>query len=197
VGLGRIATRTTQLLAIEGRSYEKLESRFAPSSRNKIRKGRRLALATSSGTDSQLIGDFWNLYRLSSARWGYREAKYSEAFFAAFAGCGSATFRLAYAEERPVAGILVFSLGSQDFYWASAYDRSLARYSAVNVLIAEAIQAAAQRGAAFFNFGPSERLEGVKAFKLSFGAREWSYGVYCAANPFIRAALRQAYRRAH
>jgi hypothetical protein len=119
----------------------------------------------------------WDAYRAlgeaTRARWGERAAAaHPPGLLAELARVGEPGVRLwlARAGDRPVAGALCLHGPRHVAYWHGAADARAFPLRPVHALLAAALQDAAARGFAWFDFGPSGGLEGVAHFKRGFGA---------------------------
>ena len=191
----KLVSCSTHLIKLMGRSFSDIESaHFNSDLRYSIRRAKRSGLELRSGNDLKIIEEFYELFALSSLRWGQRTPKYPRSFFQGLEGAAWVTFHLAYLEKVPVSGVVIARLGGQDLYWFGAMDKKHTRLCAGHLLIAKALEEATLRGASWFNFGASGKLHSVRKFKESFGARSFPYGIYYAGNHLIGQMLRLLYR---
>ena len=133
---------------------------------------------------------YYSIYEASSRRWGYAAPPYPRSLFrelGALQGTG-VDLKLALVGAMPVAGIMLFEGKQSTLYWSGAMLKEYAPYCPNNALVKVAIEEACRRGRRRFDFGSSGRLEAVRRFKASFGARQTPSPSYHFASRRYRLA---------
>ena len=118
--------------------------------------------------------NYFTVYEDSLNRWGKNTTlAYSWHLFETIMRRASPDIRLWLAkyEGLVIAGALCFYSPTHVVYWHGAALSSHFKLRPVNLLMYEAIRDAAGRGFKWFDFNPSGGLDGVRAFKRSFGAQ--------------------------
>jgi CelD/BcsL family acetyltransferase involved in cellulose biosynthesis len=136
-------------------------------------KARREGVETACATSEEEWKEYFLIYQNSLQRWGDKATlAYSWDLFEGIFRRRSPNVRLWIARHqgRMVAGALCLYSPSHVVYWHGAALDSHFKLRPVNLLIHDAIHDACERGYKWFDFNPSGGLEGVKAFKRSFGA---------------------------
>lgn len=168
--VGSVTTATTHILDLT-LGYEEIWAyRFPAKTRNMCRKAERggVSVARESGQDA--VTAYQALYRASALGWGYEEPPYPERLFASLLGTEHAELWLARSEEKAVAGAVILG-GSVDLlYWSGAMDREFRHLAPSNAVLRAVIEDSCDRGFEYLDFGSSNGLSGVEAFKRSFGA---------------------------
>jgi hypothetical protein len=171
-GLGSLTEGDTYALDLSigfDNIYRGWTKGHASAARKALRAGIKISIAETL-EDWQ---SYYRVYEESLNRWGKNTtSNYSWHLFEAILNRASSNIRLWLAryEGSVVAGALCFYSPSHVVYWHGA---ALSRYfelRPVNLLMYNAIKDASERGGKWFDFNPSGELEGVKAFKRSFGA---------------------------
>lgn len=154
---------------------------FTAKARNHCRAAERKGVEVRGATGVADLENYYSIYEVASARWGLHAAPlYSRALFrelATLLGRG-VELKLAYVQGRPIAGILLLHGRRSTLYWGAAMLKEFGSYSPHNALLRASIEEACERGMTQFDFGGSPRLESVRAFKESFGARPVRYCSY-------------------
>jgi lipid II:glycine glycyltransferase (peptidoglycan interpeptide bridge formation enzyme) len=143
------------------------------SAARKARKARKAGVKISIAETPEDWQSYYRVYEESLNRWGENTtSSYSWHLFESILQRSSPNIRLWLAkyEGLVVAGALCFYSSAHVVYWHGVALSSYFELRPVNLLMYEAIKDAAERGLNWFDFNPSGGLEGVKAFKLSFGA---------------------------
>lgn len=133
---------------------------------------------------------YFQVYEDSLKRWGNKTTSiYSWDLFETLYRRRSINIKLWLAAYRGdvVAGALCFYSPSHVVYWHGAVLSSHFELRPVNLLIYEAIRDASARGSKWFDFNPSGELEGVLAFKRSFGAKQLPCDVFVHTSPATKA----------
>lgn len=165
----------THALPLSG-GFEALRQRWAAGGAallRKVRKAEKQGVAVRRAEGLQDWQDYYEVYERSLGRWGDRaRARYSFPLFETLRKRRSRHIQLWLAahQDRVVAGALCLYSRKHAVYWHGAALEEGFPLRAVNLLLHEAIREACARGCSWFDFNPSGGLEGVKAFKRSFGA---------------------------
>jgi hypothetical protein len=143
------------------------------SAARKARKARKAGVEICIAKTPEDWLSYFVVYESSLKRWGKNvTSNYSWALFRAISQRESPNVKLWLAKHNDfvIAGALCFYSRMHVVYWHGAALSSHFEVRPVNLLMYEAIKDATERGFHWFDFNPSGNLEGVKAFKRSFGA---------------------------
>lgn len=170
-GSFRIVESETQVVPIEGRSYDELFSGALKAvTRRQVRKAEDSAVGIRRISTDHELAEHYRLYRSWTDRCGI-EAHPPRLFSGLVSELddGVALWG-AYDEGRLVAAVLVFRDDREWFYWHGVRDRDRDRHFAVDGLLAHAFREACSRNVRFFNMGASSGVESLEFFKHRWGA---------------------------
>ena len=127
--------------------------------------------------DGSAVDRYYALLEASAARWGLERPPISKALIAALREFGGPDVEIwfARADDRDVAGGVVFYGATELFFWSAAMLAEYGRLRPSNALNVALIRAAAARGMSWYNLGSSEGLPGVARFKKEIGAQGVAY----------------------
>jgi hypothetical protein len=117
--------------------------------------------------------EYYVIYEDSLQRWGEKATSlYKWQLFEIIYNMDSKNIKLWVAkyEDKIIAGALCFYSKNHVVYWHGAALSAYFNMRPVNFLIYEIVKDTCDHGYRWFDFNPSGGLEGVKAFKKSFGA---------------------------
>jgi hypothetical protein len=165
-------------------------NRFSSGTRNKIRKAQKEGVEVQWGTGGDLMKVHWDIY----LRWTVRRAKErgvpvpvalalakrreSLARFETIARCLGERCQVGIAsiDGRPAASTIVLWSGAHAHYWRSASDQELVgRRYANYLLLARALEDAAERRYRYVDMGESGGVRSLIDFKEHFGAKPISH----------------------
>lgn len=177
-----------------------------------VRQAAKRGVETREVSDDGALRSFYDLYSVtgSRARFITRTWDYYALVWRTLIAAGLARLRLAYIEDRPVAGAMTWRCGERELYmYGASNDEGRKRYASYG-LQWECITAAKASGALTYDLGgipvdPSRKddpMYGPYLFKKGFGgrprayvgahdsvARELTYRAYLAAEPLYTRAL--------
>jgi len=171
-GLGCMTEGETHALELSI-GFEEIYRGWTKGHASAARKARKAGVEISIAETSDDWKSYFGVYEDSLIRWGENTTStYSWHLFDTILQRASPNVRLWLARHDGlvIAGALCFYSPTHVVYWHGAALSSHFELRPVNLLIYEAIRDAAERGFRWFDFNPSGALEGVKAFKRSFGA---------------------------
>lgn len=177
VGGFRTRSDTTHALRLD-KPIETLFRNFSKGHRSATSQGRRLGVSTRVGQSLEDYRSYYGAYEASLRRWGDdATSRYPWRLFLqghAFAQEHPERIRLWLAERdgRVLAGAWVFYWNRHAAYWHGAAHEEGRETNATNVLLADVIADARERGLDWFDFNPSGGHDGVVAFKRRFGCHE-------------------------
>lgn len=163
----------TQVIPLEA-GFDRVIRTWTKGHRSAASKARREGVEVGV---AQSAGDWIEYHRVhldSIRRWGDRaRTTYDRRFFERMGERGSPRIRLWTARHsgRLIAGALCFYAGRHVVYWHGAALETHFELRPVHLLMHDAIRHACDNGYAWFDLNPSGALDGVRAFKKSFGAR--------------------------
>ena len=168
---------TTQVLDLD-LGYEELQRHFSKGHRAAITQAIRNGITTRVATSLDDYRRYYEIYEDSLRRWGDAASpRYPWSLFevcSRLANKHPEAVRLWVAEHTGdiVAGALIFSWNGHVMYWHAANLEQALELRASNLLLANAIEDACERGCRWFDFGSSGGHEGTEAFKRRFGPTE-------------------------
>lgn len=137
----------------------------------KIQRAEREGVRYKAGRSESLLAQLYGLVRVTRAR--QRLPPQPIEWFRNLVACMGANvcIRMAFQEDRPVAGILTLNQGRQVVYKYGASDPNRTYLGGTPMLLWEAIKQAKQDGAGSFDFGRSDLDNpGLITFKERWGA---------------------------
>jgi CelD/BcsL family acetyltransferase involved in cellulose biosynthesis len=167
----------THVLDISGGFEEAWTRSFSSKARNQCRAAERKGVEVVMARTAEDFDTYYSIYVSSARRWGYDSPPYPPELFRSLAELlgKSVELHLAKVDGQAVAGILLFRGRNTTLYWSGAMLKEFGSYNPNNALLRIAIEGACNRGEAYFDFGGSGRLDSVRIFKESFGARPVRY----------------------
>jgi len=165
----------TRVLNLDG-GFDELHRGFKPSNRNKIRKAQKSGVVVRRGRRRDDYLRYHTLLLDCSKNWGGR-VRFGKRFFEVLSAIDDGSVQLWLAEYNGdvVAGLLNFMHGNNVMNWGAVMLHSARSLSPMNLLHAEAIRDAVNRGLTIYNFGSSAGFKGVDQFKMTFGTRRVQY----------------------
>ena len=142
------------------------------SCRCSIKRAIREGVVVRAATSQNEWKSYYEIYHDSLRRWGKRSrSSYPWDLFEEMLNRHSPHIKLwlAYLREKAIAGALCFYTKEHAVYWHGGAPSDFFSSQPVNLLMYEIVKDACTRGCWWFDFNPSHSLEGVRAFKKSFG----------------------------
>lgn len=177
-GVGDLAvTRQdfTHLLRL-GPGYETIESNFAKSNRKAVNRGHRNGIVTRVAATLREYQVWYDAYQDCLTRWGetatnrYPWALFENVYHLAQAHPEYIKLWVAELEAQVIGAVLVFYCNQHVVIWHSSSYEKYFPLGLNNVVRADIIKDACERGYAYFDFNPSGKHESVAQFKDTFGA---------------------------
>jgi CelD/BcsL family acetyltransferase involved in cellulose biosynthesis len=158
------------------RGFDKIHRGFKPANRNKIRKAQKSGVVVRRGRRRDDYLRYHTLLLDCSKNWGGR-VRFDRRFFEVLAAIEGGSVQLWLAEHQGdvIAGLLNFMHGNNVMNWGAVMLRNARSLSPMNLLHAEAIRDAVNRGMTIYNFGSSAGFKGVDQFKMTFGTSRVQY----------------------
>lgn len=154
--------------------FEAVRRRWRRGQKSSFKKAVNAGVTVTLASTEEDWGAFDVAYRASLDRWGTSAtSQHPRRLFDALRERRSEHVRLWLAktgDDDVAAGALCFYAREHAVYWAGAAHEEHFPLRPVNLLLAEAIRDACKRGYRWFDLNPSGGHDGVKAFKLNFGA---------------------------
>jgi CelD/BcsL family acetyltransferase involved in cellulose biosynthesis len=155
---------------------EALARGFSSAARRGVRKARREGVEIRTATtEAELTEVYYGLHLRTRRRLGVpvQPRRFFRLLWRQVLEPGHGRLLLACADGVPIAGAVFLEAGRTVVYKYGASDAAAWSRRPNNLLFAEAIAAAAERGFAAFDFGRSDLAdEGLRAFKAGWGAPE-------------------------
>lgn len=173
LSLGR---RRTHVIELRGLPDDPLASYEAGCRRN-VRKAEREGVLVQREDSDRALEQYFAMYVASQKRWGEDDARgYTSRLFELLRASGVAQLWTARTREGELAAGGWFVASAQHVvYWHGAMHEAFAPLRPANALHHALIVDSRGRGARYYDFNPSEELEGVAQFKRSFGTRELEF----------------------
>jgi len=161
--------------------FEVLAGTFSRGQKSNINQAKKKKVAIRQAEREADIEQYYEIYQQTLTRWGDQagEAYPLEFFFNLYAQKDSGVlFRLAEAEGRMIAGVVLLVWNKKVVYWHGCALQEYFRHYPNNLLHASVIEWGCRSGLDAYDMGPSMGLEGVIKFKESFGARRVHFKAY-------------------
>jgi hypothetical protein len=160
-----------QIVDLDG-GAEGVVARASRIVRRQIRGGIRCGVETTVENTLEGYRAFYEIYTARSREWGYAEPPYPFRLFEAIhRHLGPmAQLIIARLHDDIVGGQLLLIHGSTASAWLIAWKRTDPDCHQSSMLIRHALAESRERGARFLNLGSSGQLNGVRAYKASWGA---------------------------
>lgn len=171
-GIGCITNSETHVLELSG-GFESIYRGWTKGHSSAARQARKAGVEIDFAESQEDWENYFHVYEDSLKRWGENTTMaYTQHFFELLFLRASPNVRLWLAkyDGLVIAGAICFYSPSHVVYWHGAALSSHFELRPVHLLMYDAIKDATERGFKWFDFNPSGELEGVKAFKRSFGA---------------------------
>lgn len=160
----------TQALRLSG-EYKDLWRQFSRGNRSNIRKAMRSGLQVTLAESESDYAQYYAAYQDALRRWGERAtSRYPFTLFQILRQYDARYVRLWLVRKSGVVigGILVLYHNRHAVYWHGAFVGAFLEYRPSNLVHAEAIRDACERGYEWYDFNPSGGHAGVVRFKQSF-----------------------------
>jgi len=167
-----------------GRGFDYVwTNRFKGKTRNQCRSAERRGVRVCDGQTADDFETYYAMYTASTVRWGLAAPTYPLALFRSLSKLYDigVELKIAFVDDRAVAGVLLFHGRRTTLYWGSAMLKEYGNYSPVNALLQSAIYSSCRRGMEWFDFGASGKLDSVRAFKEGFGGKKRTYRNYAGS----------------
>jgi hypothetical protein len=158
-----------QVVSLEA-SYDELEARFKPSARNKLRKATKAGVTVRRAESEADFLVYHAVLEECSREWAIRPRPGRE-FFSALSELDRNVVQmwLAVHDGDVLAGDLNFALHGTVLNWGNVSTDAAKSLAPNNLLHANAIEQGVRDGHHTYDLGTSAGMEGVRAFKSSFG----------------------------
>ena len=172
-----------------------IEAGYRPSVRNKIRKAEKASVVVRRARGERDFLEYARILAECSVRWGAR-CDFGRPFFSELSRLDGDSVQMWLAEHEGtvIGGDLNFALHGMVVNWGNVSTEAARHLAPNNLLHARAIEEARRAGLSIFNLGASAGIEGVDAFKASFGTERAPYTRFTLEKPWYRTA-RRAFRR--
>jgi CelD/BcsL family acetyltransferase involved in cellulose biosynthesis len=185
----------TQILDLD-HSFDELMRGFKQNNRNTIRKAEKTGLSVRRGRRRDDFLRYHSILLDCAKNWGGR-LRFDEKFFDVLSAIedGSVQLWLAEYNRSVIAGLLNFIHNDTVMNWSNVMLRSSRALSPMNLLHAEAIKDAVNRGYTAYNFGSSAGFKGVDWFKARFGTTRVKYPHYVLQKRWFSLVKRWSRRK--
>jgi len=178
----------TQSLNLEC-GFELIYSRWTKGHKAAAKQARKAGVMVREANSFQDWSDYFEVYEDTLERWGdSATARYKWDIFRVMYECSSSNIKLwvAIYDDRVIAGAICLHAKEHVAYWHGASLASCNKLRSVNLLMFEIIGRYCTDGYRWFDFNPSGDLNGVRAFKKSFGAEDLPCSVYSARSELLQ-----------
>ncbi len=171
--------RSTHLVDLAALPEDVLSS-YDSNCRRNVRKAEREGITVQRESGAAARSEYFAMYVASQQRWGEDpERGYRERLFELLERVAGAELWTARTREGELAaGGWFVASRAHVVYWHGAMHERFSPLRPANALHHALIVESRRRGARYYDFNPSEELEGVQQFKRSFGAREASFATF-------------------
>lgn len=186
---------TLQVVSLE-ENYEQLEKRFKPSARNKVRKAVRAGVTVKRAESETDFLAYHAVLEECSRGWAIRPRPGREFFSALFElDRNVVQMWLAVHDGDVLAGDLNFALHGTVMNWGNVSTDAAKSLAPNNLLHANAIEQGVHDGHHTYDLGSSGGIDGVRAFKSSFGTADVPVRQFVLQKAWYRAVKKAAGRR--
>ncbi len=183
---GKREKASTHLVNLE-RGFQKLwDDSFDKETRTCARKASRSGVTVHEETTPEGAVILHSLYKGQTALWKLRKI-YPERIISEIVDRmpGKARIWMGRRNGVPVCAVLTLCFRDTLMAWLSGQSEEGRRLRASHLVYTEILKHACENGYTLFNFGASGDLQGVRYFKESFGATEYSYSIFtCESNVY-------------
>jgi hypothetical protein len=164
---------------------------YRPACRRAIAKAERAGIRCERASTLNDVEAYFDVYRDTLERWGKAPARgYTRRLFELALNTPGVELWCARLSNGAIVAGGVFGFSrAHCVYWQGALRLEHAALRPMNALLHRLITVARERGCSWFDFNPSGALDGVRAFKESFGARERKFLVWRHVHPWIGTFL--------
>jgi len=166
----RTSLMFTQSLRLEG-EFKDVWRRFSRGNKSNIKKALRNRLEIDIAENEEDYWQYYCAYQDSLNRWGERAtSRYPFELFLAMKDCDREKVKLWLVRKSgaTIGGIVMFYHHRHAVYWHGAFIEAFFEYRPSNLIHAETIRDACERGFQWYDFNPSGGHQGVVKFKQSF-----------------------------
>lgn len=170
----------THVLSLEG-DFEGVRTGFSRGQKSNINQARKKGVTVRVGASAEEYEFYYRIYQDTLKRWGARAGvSYPRDLFLNLCEAGSPDIKLwlAEKEKKPIAGVIAFYCNTTVLYWHGCSLQDYFDHYPNNLLHAEIIRDACERGYALYDLSPSGGYEGVIKFKDSFSAKRVDFNAY-------------------
>lgn len=173
--------------------YEELQRRFKPSARNKIRKAIKAGVTVRRAESEADFLAYYTILEECSRDWEIRPRPGLE-FFSALSRLDPDAVQmwLALQDGHVLGGDLNFAMHGTVMNWGNVSTDAAKSLAPNNLLHANAIEQGVRDGHHTYDLGSSGGLEGVRAFKASFGTVDAPVRRFVTEKGWYRAVKRAA-----
>jgi hypothetical protein len=185
---------TVQVVRLDA-DYDGLMRRFKPSARNKVRKAVKAGVRIERAESEDDFLAYYAVLEECSRDWAIRPRPGPE-FFSALAGMdrNAVQMWLARFDGEVLGGDLNFAMHGTVMNWGNVSTDGAKSLAPNNLLHANAIEVGAREGYHTYDLGSSGGLEGVRAFKASFGTQDVPVTRFVLEKGWYRALRKAAGR---
>jgi len=186
---------TVQVVRLDA-DYEELKGRFKPSARNKIRKAIKAGVTVRRAESEADFLSYYTVLDECSRDWDVRPRPGLE-FFSALSRLDPDAVQmwLALQDGHVLGGDLNFAMHGTVMNWGNVSTDAAKSLAPNNLLHANAIEQGVRDGHHTYDLGSSGGLEGVRAFKSSFGTVDVPVRRFVMEEGWYRSLKRAAGRR--
>mgnify|MGYP000916899180 CR=1 FL=1 len=170
----------THLLSLEG-GFERIRGGFSRGQKSNINQARKKGVTVRVGGTEEDYRRYFHIYQDTLKRWGAQAgARYPWGLFRNLCEARSPDIKLWLAEKegKAIAGVIALYCNATALYWHGCSLQGYFDHYPNNLLHAEIIRDACERGYARYDLSPSGGYEGVIRFKDSFSAQRVGFNAY-------------------
>lgn len=170
----------THVLSLEG-DFEGVRAGFSRGQKSNIKQAAKKGVTVRRGGAAEDYEHYYHMYQDTLKRWGARAGvRYPRNLFFNLFETRSPDIKLWLAEknDKPIAGVISLYCNTTVIYWHGCSLQDYFDHYPNNLLHAEIIRDACERGYAVYDLSPSGGYEGVIKFKESFSAQRVEFTAY-------------------
>jgi serine/alanine adding enzyme len=153
---------------------KQLWSDLEKKTRNAVRKAAKSAVQVEVLTKSEQLKSYYELYLQTQKRLGSPPHCYElfRNLFDLFSPSGKLRMILARHQDKPIAGIIIFSHGDKIFWWNNVSDVKHRNLNPTNLLLWNALEWGAEKGYHVMDMGRTRKDTTIYDFKSGWGGQE-------------------------
>jgi hypothetical protein len=155
------------------------------SCRRYVRRAEKSDLTASDAKSPDNIRAYFDLYGLSTERWGSK-SRHEQSFFEQLLRCPLTRLLVVYRQGEPAAAMITLEFRDYIAYYLGVSNRELSTFMPTYFGLTLILRGAITRQVRVLNFGSSLGIESLEQFKEQFGAKRQAYTSYYIEDAWTR-----------